>query len=95
MRETLSVCQDVEVGEAGRVSTLDALHGFYRLRLAGGGRGHDDFGNVWDEAQMVAPAIGTLANPAERLEAARIDYGEDRDYFRFDVPEGSHKFVRI
>ena len=44
---------------------------------------------------MVTPAISTLANPAERLAAARIDYGEDRDYFKFVVPPGTNRWVRI
>ena len=68
--------------------------GAYRLRLAGGGRGHDDVGNVASEARSVQPATSTLADPATSL-PARIDYEEDRDYFMFAVPEGSQKWVRI
>ena len=68
--------------------------GAYRLRLAGGGRGHDDIGNVASEARSVEPATSTLANPATSLRA-RIDYVEDRDYFEFIVPAGTSKWVRV
>ena len=68
--------------------------GAYRLRIAGGGEGHDDVGNVEETATSLTLATGTLSNPAEPSRL-RIDYEEDRDYFKFAVPEGSRKWVRI
>ncbi len=68
--------------------------GAYRLRIAGGGEGHDDVGNVEKTATSLMLATSTLSNPAEPLRL-RIDYEEDRDYFKFAVPEGSPKWVRI
>lgn len=79
--------------------------GTYRLHVAGGGKGHDDIGNVIAEAAPI-PQCQQLArtNPAckaprpqgdhpwepnEALDVvARVDYGRDRDWFTFDVPDG-------
>ena len=66
--------------------------GRYRLRLAGGGEGHDDIGNVHDEADLVQPTQGS---DEPSLGTFRIDFGRDRDFFKFEVPPGSRRWVRI
>ena len=86
---------EVEPGKNYYVVANSASAGAYRLRLAGGGRGHDDVGNVWNEAQLVVPAVTTLADPAMPSERLYINYEEDRDYFKFVVPDGTDKWVRI
>ncbi len=63
----------------------------YRLRLVGGGRGHDDVGNVMEAAQLVEPDI----RMRRTILRARVDYQEDLDYFKFVVPEGLHNPVHI
>ena len=72
--------------------------GRYRLHVAGGGKGHDDVGNVLEAAEMVEPTQGT-AEPALELPSEvsllHIDFGRDRDFFQFEVPAGSPRWVRI
>lgn len=72
--------------------------GRYRLHVAGGGRGHDDVGNVFETAEMVPPSQGTT-EPAFELPSGeavlRIDFERDRDIFKFEVPPGSPRWVRI
>ncbi len=93
--------------EPGTYYVVFSANGAYRVRLQGGGRGHDDFGNVMETAQSVELAISqpptpnqvglrrrVTGAPAEPLRG-RIDYSEDRDYFKFVVPEGTDKLVRI
>ncbi len=94
LRSSYRRVAELESGDYYVVARYSAA-GAYRLRLVGGGRGHDDVGNVWGEAQLVVPAISTLADPAMPSERWYINYEEDRDYFKFVVPEGTHKWVRI
>ena len=93
-----------ERGEWHQISVESGYHyievysstpGPYRLHVAGGGIGHDDFANVQEFATLVTSTISTLANPAPPVEIGRIDYGGDRDWFQFDVPLGSPTWIRI
>ncbi len=96
------------IGSEGRSSevVLDAgVHyvraqswdpGRYRLHVAGGGRGHDDVGNTVAEATILSQSDMDLWNARDSLTSvARLDYGRDRDWYQFDIPEGPPAAVRI
>ena len=80
------------------IGAWSSTAGRYRLHIAGGGRGHDDVGNVFETAETVLPSQGT-AEPAFELPSGesvlRIDFRTDRDIFKFEVPPGSPRWVRI
>lgn len=69
--------------------------GRYRLHVAGGGRGHDDVGNTYAEAMTLSqpdePQSDKVPwNPRNVLvSAAKLDYEQDQDWFKFTIPEGS------
>lgn len=65
--------------------------GRYRLHVAGGGKGHDDVGNVHETAMVVTPTQGSEETP---LGLYRLDFWWDRDFFRFKIPPGSPRWVR-
>ena len=70
--------------------------GRYRLHIAGGGKGHDDVGNTVAQATLLSQSDTDPWNAEETLTpAARLNYGRDRDWYRFDVPEGPRVAVRI
>ena len=84
--------------EAGTyyIAAASSSTGRYRLHVAGGGRGHDDVGNVHETAKSVIPTQGSDEPP---LDVYRIDFGSggggDRDFFRFEMPPGSPRWARI
>ena len=84
--------QSVERAGSYYIVANSSTAGRYRLRVAGGGQGHDDVGNVRETADPVQPTQGS-AEPS--LGVFRIDFGRDRDFFKFDVPSGSPRWVRI
>lgn len=65
--------------------------GRYRLHVAGGGKGHDDVGNVHETAMVVTPTQGSEETP---LGLYRLDFRWDRDFFMFKIPPGSPRWVR-
>ena len=85
--------------------------GRYRLHVAGGGIGHDDIGNNSPQAAPLPscrgledltkckPSPQTAVDSWDAREAhtltARIDYHNDLDWYKFDVPEGPRVRVRI
>ena len=85
--------------------------GRYRLHVAGGGIGHDDIGNNSSQAAPLPscrgledltkckPSPQTAVDSWDAREAhtltARIDYHNDLDWYKFDVPEGPRARVRI
>lgn len=75
--------------------------GRYRLHVAGGGKGHDDVVNVLAEAMkaktIVKPSQGTEEPPRDLAGETvfRIDFGRDQDFFKFEVPAGSPRWVRV
>ena len=74
--------------------------GRYRLHVAGGGRGHDDIGNNIFHAAPTPPCRGLESkDPTEcrsgestwdgwgtLVLTARLDYGQDWDWYSFNVP---------
>ena len=93
-------------GQSRREVVLDAgVHyvrarsrdpGRYRLHIAGGGKGHDDVGNTVAQATLLSQSDTDPWNAEVTLTpVARLNYGRDRDWYRFDVPEGPPVAVRI